>query len=75
MSKKKKFDCVEMKHDIQAKIYEETKNMTWEQESAYRLKAIETGPLAKWWQEVKSQQSAKTSSTPRGRQKKTKKAA
>lgn len=29
------FDCVKMKHDIQAKIYEETKDMTWEERRAY----------------------------------------
>lgn len=29
------FDCVKMKHDIQAKIYEETKDMTWESRRAY----------------------------------------
>lgn len=30
-----RIDCVKMKHDIQAKIYEEIKNMTWEQRMAY----------------------------------------
>lgn len=29
------FDCVKMKHDIQAKIYEETKDMTREERMAY----------------------------------------
>jgi hypothetical protein len=29
--KKKKFDCVKMKNDIQAKIYEKIKNMTVEE--------------------------------------------
>jgi len=29
------FDCVKMKHDIQAKIYAETKDMTWEERRAY----------------------------------------
>ena len=29
------FDCVKMKHDIQAKIYEETKDMTWDERMAY----------------------------------------
>ena len=28
-------DCVKMKHDIQAKIHEETKDMTWEERMAY----------------------------------------
>ncbi len=30
-----RIDCVKMKHDIQAKIYEETKDMTWEERIAY----------------------------------------
>jgi len=29
------FDCVKMKHDIQAKIYAETKDMTWEERRDY----------------------------------------
>ncbi len=29
------FDCVKMKHDIQAKIYEETKDMSWDERIAY----------------------------------------
>lgn len=28
-------DCVKMKHDIQAKIYEETKGMTWDERMVY----------------------------------------
>jgi hypothetical protein len=34
-NKKKDFDCVEMKNEIQAKIYAETKNMSIEQLLAY----------------------------------------
>jgi len=30
-TEKKKFDCVKMKNDIQAKIYEKIKNMTVEE--------------------------------------------
>ena len=30
-----RIDCVKMKHDIQARIYEETKDMTWEERCAY----------------------------------------
>lgn len=32
---KKEFDCVDMKHDIQRKIYEDTKDMTHEEEMAF----------------------------------------
>ena len=33
------FDCVKMKREVQAKIYEETKNMTWE-EQRERLRKV-----------------------------------
>ena len=35
------FDCVKMKREIQAKIYEETKHMTWEEEREYIRKKAE----------------------------------
>jgi hypothetical protein len=35
MKKNKKFDCVEMKRRIQEQIYEETKNMNYEELKAY----------------------------------------
>ena len=56
MNKKKKFDCVEMKHKIQEQIYEETKNMSWEQESEHRRKSIEAGPFAQKWKTLQEQQ-------------------
>lgn len=56
MNKKKKFDCVEMKHAIQEKLYEETKGMTWEQERDHRHKRIESGPLAEKWRAIQEQQ-------------------
>jgi hypothetical protein len=34
-------DCVKLKRAIQAKIYEETKYMTWEQEREYIRKGAE----------------------------------
>ena len=36
-----RIDCVKMKHDIQAKIYEETKDMTWEERREYFRKGSE----------------------------------
>ena len=33
------FDCVKMKRDIQAQIYEETKHMTWEERAEHTRKA------------------------------------
>ena len=35
INKQKEFDCLEMKRDIQAKIYEEIKNMTTEERVSY----------------------------------------
>ena len=55
MNKKKKFDCVEMKREIQAKIYEETKGMTLDQEREYRRKNIENGPFAQKWKAIQDQ--------------------
>ncbi len=34
-------DCVKMKHDIQEKIYEETKEMSWEERRAYLQRKAE----------------------------------
>jgi hypothetical protein len=35
------FDCVKMKREIQAEIYEETKHMTWEEQREYFRKGAE----------------------------------
>jgi hypothetical protein len=56
MSKTKAFDCVEMKHDIQEKIIEETQGMTWEQERDHFRKTIEAGPIADLWNKLKAKQ-------------------
>jgi hypothetical protein len=37
----KKFDCLKMKDEIQAKVYEETKDMTFTELDAYFNKSIE----------------------------------
>ena len=34
------FDCVKMKHDIQARIYEDTKDMTRAERAAYRQRRV-----------------------------------
>ena len=59
MNKPKKFDCVEMKNKIQARIYEETKTMTWEQIQEYLKKNIESSPLASKWERIKERQAKK----------------
>jgi hypothetical protein len=37
----KKFDCLKMKDEIQAKVYEETKDMTFPELDAYFNKSME----------------------------------
>jgi hypothetical protein len=41
----KDFDCVKMKNEIQAKIYAETKDMSFEELKAYLAKQIEGTPF------------------------------
>ena len=45
----KKFDCVEMKRNIQEQIYEETRGLSREQELEYFHKAAE-----RFWQEIET---------------------
>lgn len=54
MKKNKKFDCVEMKNEIQAKIYEEIKGMTLAEENEYRRKKIESGPMADLYKKLRA---------------------
>ena len=44
------FDCVEMKNAIQAKIYAETKDMTFEQRQARRQVRLANNVF---WQQIK----------------------
>jgi len=46
MSKKKSFDCVEMKRRIQEKMYEETKNMSHQELLAYYHQRIANSRFA-----------------------------
>jgi hypothetical protein len=45
----KDFDCVQMKNEIQAKIYAETKDMTFEELRAYLDKSLEGDAF---WQRI-----------------------
>jgi len=45
----KTFDCLKMKEEIQAKIYEETKDMTYPELRAYLDKRLENSAL---WQRL-----------------------
>ena len=45
----KEFDCLKMKEEIQARIYERTKDMTFPEWRAYLDKRLENNAL---WQEL-----------------------
>jgi len=52
----KKFDCLKMKEEIQAKIYQETKDMTFPELDAYFNKSVENNAL---WKKIPFAQSFK----------------
>lgn len=57
MSKiEKKFDCVAMKREIQAKIYNETKRMNPQEFLAYCHEAVEKGPFAEKMKRIRARQ-------------------
>lgn len=57
MKKNKKFDCVEMKNEIQAKNYQEIKGMTPQQEIAHRQKKLASGPMADLYKKLRAKSS------------------
>jgi endonuclease III-like uncharacterized protein len=40
LKKEKDFDCVKMKNDIQAKLYEQIKNLTFVEQKEFILKTL-----------------------------------
>ena len=52
----KKFDCLKMKEEIQAKVYERTKDMTFPEWRAYLDKRLENNSL---WQELANRSNAR----------------
>lgn len=57
MKKNKKFDCVQMKWEIQKKIEEEFKGLTFEQRRQKTHEIIMADPiLARMWREAKPSQ-------------------
>ena len=53
MMTKKTFDCVAFKRRAQAQIYEDIKNMPFEQEIAYFSRRAQNGKLSDWWKKIK----------------------
>jgi len=56
----KEFDCLKMKAEIQAKIYEETKDMTFPELDAYYNRRLENSVL---WQRLVARDNAKQNIT------------
>ena len=53
---KKTFDCIAFKQKAQERIYEEIKDMSWEEEVTYFQRAAKSGPLGSWWKRVQEAQ-------------------
>jgi len=53
---KKDFDCLKMKEEIQAKVYEKTKDMTFAELRAYLDKSLENDAL---WQRLVARDNAR----------------
>lgn len=49
---KKTFDCLAFKEKVQAKIYEDIKNLSPAEQIAYFEERIETSNLKDWWQSI-----------------------
>ena len=52
----KRFDCLAFKWKVQAEIYEETKNLTPEEEIDYFRRHAETGPFAELVRKLRAQE-------------------
>ncbi len=50
----KEFDCIAMKREAQSRIYEETKDMTHEQQIEYFRAAVQEGQFREWWEQAGS---------------------
>jgi hypothetical protein len=50
----KTFDCLAYKHRVQSEIYDEIKDMSFEEEQAYFQRRAEQGPLGPWWKRIKA---------------------
>jgi len=55
----KDFDCIEFKRAAQARIYEQIKDLSPEEELAYYHRAVEEGPFAEWWKRASAATAAR----------------
>jgi hypothetical protein len=49
---KKESDCIAMKREAQSRIYEETKNMTPQQQIEYFRNAVRKSRFREWWEQA-----------------------
>jgi len=65
--KSKKFDCIKVKHQGTLRIYQETKNMTLEQELAYWQRKDRAALIRHAQRQKKLSQDRKAKANPAGR--------
>ena len=51
---KKEFDCIAIKREAQSRIYEETKDMTPQQQIEYFRNAVLKSRFREWWEQANS---------------------
>ncbi len=51
---KKEFDCIAIKRESQNRIYEETKDMTPQQQIEYFRNAVRKSYFREWWEQANS---------------------
>jgi hypothetical protein len=50
----KTFDCLAYKDRVQSEIYQEIKDLSFEEEQRYFERRAEQGPLGQWWKRIKA---------------------
>jgi hypothetical protein len=51
---KKEFDCIAIKREAQKQIYEETKDMTSQQQIKYFRNEVQKSRFREWWEQSNS---------------------
>ena len=50
----KSFDSLAYKRRVQSEVYEDVKEMSFEEERAYFQQRAERGPLGQWWKRIQA---------------------
>jgi hypothetical protein len=56
--KDRRFDCIAFKREVQARMYEETRNLSSEQLLEYFRRKVEEGPFAEYFEAVQDKEEA-----------------